>query len=177
MATLSCPSSDLNFLSPNGFILSIERLPKVTFFCQQVNLPSISLAGLETPTPLSVIKIPSERLEFSDLQLQFAIDGQMNNWVEVYNCMKGLGFPETSTQYTTENMLRGFSESSELANNYSDARLIVLGPNNTPVRTFSFVDCYPTQLGGVEFSSTNTDVPYATASLTLEYSYFKLDLT
>lgn len=175
MANLSCPSSDLNFLSPNGFLLNIERLPKVTFFCQQVSLPGVSLVSLEEPTPLSTIKIPSERLEFEPLNLTFAVDGQMNNWMEVFAWMRGLGFPETATQYSTENLIRGYDSSSELSKNYSDARLIVLGANNTPIRTFTFVDCFPTTLSGIEFNSQNTDVQYATSSLTLEYSYYKID--
>lgn len=175
MANLSCPSADLNFLSPNGFLLNIERLPKVNFFCQQVALPGVSLLSLEEPTPLSTIKLPSERLEFEQLNLSFAVDGQMNNWLEVFNWMKGLGFPENNTQYSTENLVRGFETSSDLAKNYSDARLVILGANNTAIRTFNFVDCFPTSLSGIQFDSQNNDVPYVTASLTLEYSYYKLD--
>lgn len=175
MANLSCPSTDLNFLSPNGFLLSIERLPKVNFFCQQVSLPGVSLASLEEPTPLSTIKLPSERLEFEQLTLSFAIDGQMNNWLEVFNWMKGLGFPENNTQYTTENLVRGFDTSSDLAKNYSDARLVILGANNNAIRAFNFVDCFPISLSGIQFDSQNNDVPYVTANLTLEYSYYKLD--
>lgn len=175
MPTLTCPSTDLNFLSPIGFRLSIERLPNVAFFTQQIDLPTVTLEPLEEATPLSTIKIPSERLNFGELSLMFAVDGQMNNWNEVFKWMKGLGFPEDPTQYTTENMLRSFDTSSDLSKNYSDARLMILGANNLPIRTFTFVDCFPSSLGGIQFGTTHTDVQYATASLTLEYSYFTVD--
>lgn len=175
MPTLTCPSTDLNFLSPIGFRLSIERLPNVAFFTQEIQLPTVTLEPLEEATPLSVIKVPSERLNFGELNITFAVDGQMNNWFEAFKWMRGLGFPEDQTQYTVENQIRSFEASSELAKNYSDAKLMVLGANNAPIRTFNFVDCFPSSLGGIQFGTTYTDVQYATASLTLEYSYFTVD--
>lgn len=171
MATLTCPSTDLNFLSPNGFLLNIERLPKVNFFAQTVNIPSITLPPLEQDTPLSLMKFPSDKLVFGEFNVTFNIDEQMNNWFEVFKWMRGLGFPEQYEQYTTENN-RGLPGISEQMRNYSDATLIVLGANNVPVRTFTFKDCFPTALSGIEFSSKNTDVQYVTATVDLEYSYF-----
>lgn len=174
MATLTCPSVDLNFLSPNGFMLNIDRTPKVSFYTQEVNLPGMSIPALETPTTLASISIPSDKINFDPLVFTFIVDEQMDNWYELYKWMRGLGHPENYEQYTIENN-RGQKGMSELARNYSDATLQVLGSNNMPVRTFRFVDCYPINISGITFNSTNTDVTYATASVTLEYSYFKLD--
>jgi hypothetical protein len=176
MANLSCPSQDLNFLSPNGFQLSIERLPRVSFFTQQVSLPGVTLQALEQQTPLVRIEIPSDQLQFEQLQLQFAVDEKMDNWIEVFNWMQGLTFPQDYDQYRAEQSKRSFlsKESADLPKNYSDAALIVLNSHNNASRVFKFIDCFPTQLGGIQFSSTNTDVQYATASLTLEYTYFTI---
>lgn len=173
MATLTCPSTDINFLSPNGFSLSIERLPNVAFFCQDVELPGISLPPLAQANPLSRIQIPSDRMDFEPLNLTFTVDERMNNWIEVFNWIKGLGFPEEWQQYTQENN-RGMPGLSELSRNYSDAELMILGSNNVPVRTIQFKDVFPVSLGGIKFSSTNNDVQYATANLTLEYSYYTI---
>lgn len=175
MATLTCPSTDLNFLSPIGFRLSIERLPNVAFFAQEISLPTVTLDPLEEATPLSVIKIPSERLNFGDLSITFAVDGQMNNWYEVFKWMRGLGYPEDQTQYTLENQIRSFETSSELSKNYSDAKLMILGANNQPIRTFNFIDCFPSSLGGIQFGTTYSDVQYATSQLVLEFSHFTVD--
>lgn len=171
MATLTCPSTDLNFLSPNGFILSIERLPMVTFFAQEITIPSLSLPPLEQPTPLSTMKFPSDTLVFGGLSISFNIDEKMNNWFEVFKWMRGLGFPENYEQYTIENT-RGLPGASEQSRNFSDATLIVLGANNVPVRTFEFKDCFPTSLSSIQLATTNTDVQYVTATMDLEYSYF-----
>lgn len=178
MANLQCPSVDMNFLVPNGFMFTVDRLPKVSFFTQSISLPSLSLPALEQATPLSMIEVPSDKLLFAPLEVPFIVDGKMDNWMEVFKWMQGLGFPENYPQYTEENQSRyGINGMSELARNYSEAKLIVLGSNNEPIRTFNFVDCFPTSLSGINFASTNTDVQYATASVTLEYSYFYVDNT
>ena len=174
MANLSCPSTDLNFLSPNGFKLSIDRMPNISFFAQEVSLPGISLPRLDQGTTLSTIAIPSDKLVFDQLEVTFIVDEQMNNWYEVFKWMQGLGHPEDHRQYTLENN-RGFTSESELSRNFSDATLSILGSNNVPVRTFRFVDCFPSSLSGFSFATTNTDVQYVTSRVTLEYTYFKLD--
>jgi hypothetical protein len=146
-------------------------MPNVAFFAQDVELPGFSLPPLDQTTPLSRIQVPSDRMDFEPLNLTFLVDEQMNNWMEVFNWVKGLGFPEQWEQYTQENN-RGMPGLSELSRNYSDAELMILGSNNVTVRKVQFKDCFPTALSGIRFSTTNTDVQYATASLTLEYSYY-----
>lgn len=175
MANLVCPSVDMNFLSPNGFVLSIERLPQVSFFSQTVELPTLSLGSLDIGTPLSRVQIPSDQLEFSPLNIDFAVDEQMQNWQEIFRWLRGLGFPENYNQYTQENNSRGYEKSGELPRNYSDATMFILGSNNVPIKSFTFVDCFPTSLGGIRFSSTNDGVNYISSTLTLNYSYFKVD--
>jgi len=175
MANLVCPSVDMNFLSPNGFVLGIERLPQVSFFSQTVEIPNISLDSLGQATPLSRIQIPSDQLDFSPLSIDFAVDEQMTNWQEIFKWMRGLGFPEDRSQYTEENSSRGYERSSDLSRNYSDATLFILGSNNVPIKSFTFIDCFPSSLGGMRFSSTNDGVNYLTSTLTLSYSYFKVD--
>jgi len=175
MSKLTCPSVDMNFLSPNGFVLKIERLPLVSFFSQSVQLPSITLANLDQPTPLVRIKIPGDQLDFQQLQVPFAVDENMNNYLEVYKWMMGLGFPEDRRQYREENNSRGNNDMSELARNYSDASLFVLNSHNNVIKTFTFVDCFPVSLEGIGFDSKNMDVPYVSSSISLEYSYFTVE--
>jgi len=170
-----CPSQNLNFLSPNGFRFSIERLPTVSFFTQTISLPDISLDDVSQPTPLSRIAIPGDQLTFNPLTVPFVVDEEMRNWTEAFKWIQGLGFPESHRQYTTEQLMRGYNETAELPKNYSDAFLTILGSNNMAVKTFRFVDCYISGLGGITFASTNTDVQYATSMLSLNYSYFKID--
>jgi len=149
-------------------------MPNISFFAQEVQMPGISLPRLDQATTLSTIAIPSDKLSFEQLEVTFIVDEQMNNWYEVFKWMQGLGHPEDHNQYTLENN-RGFANESDLSRNFSDATLSILGSNNQPVRTFRFVDCFPSGLSGFTCSTTNSDVQYVTARVTLEYTYFKLD--
>lgn len=170
MNRLACPSVDTNFLNSNNFTLVIERLPTVSFFTNMTELPSISLSPLSEATPLSTLAIPGDKLEFGSLSVTFYVDSKMDNYLEVFKWMQGLGFPENHTQYTTENNTRD-PNFSELQRNYSDAKLISLDAG----KVFTFVDCYPTRLSGIRFETQTQDVNYAVATVDLEYSYFTID--
>jgi hypothetical protein len=175
MTTLACPSTNLDFLNPTRFSLSILRLPKVSFFIQTTELPGLAINPLESPNPLTNIMIPDDKMSFETLNCTFKVDVNMDNWFEVYQWMQGLGFPEQYEQYRRENNKYAYTNMSDLAKNYSEAKLFVHGPGGNVVRTFNFADCLPIQLGGISFDATATDVDFATASLTLSYTYYSVD--
>jgi hypothetical protein len=174
MTNLTCPIPDnINPLSPNGFLFSIQKLPKLNFFCQQVNLPGIQLGSPEFGNPFQTAPIPGETLTYDQLSVQFLVDANMENYISIYNWIVALGFPNNYEQYV--NFLnedqRGIT--SELAKNYSDATLTILGNNNTPIRTIEFVDMFPSSIDSLMFQSTNNDVQYLVGNATFRYHYYK----
>jgi hypothetical protein len=171
---ITCPIPDnINPLSPNGFLFSIQKLPKLNFFCQQVNLPGIQLGSPEFGNPFQTAPIPGETLTYDQLSVQFLVDANMENYISIYNWIVALGFPNNYEQYV--NFLnedqRGIT--SELAKNYSDATLTILGNNNTPIRTIEFVDMFPSSIDSLMFQSTNNDVQYLVGNATFRYHYYK----
>lgn len=174
MTTLSCPiPSNINPLSPNGFLFSIQKLPTVTFFCQQVNLPGITLGSPEFGNPFQTQPIPGETLTYDQLNVQFLVDDQMENYMAIYNWIVALGFPNNYEQYTTFFSEDQRSNISELAKNYSDATLQILGGNNTAIRTVQFIDMFPVVIDSLMFQSTNQDVQYLVGNATFRYGYYK----
>lgn len=173
-ATLSCPlPNNMNPLSSNGFNFSIVKLPKLSFFCQEVNLPEISLPEINIASPLSVIPITGEVVNFGELQLQFLIDENMANYKSVFNWIIGAGFPDNNDQYV--NFLQTndtIQTNTELAKSYSDGTLEILGSNNQAVQTITFVDMFPIALSSLTFQTTATDVQYLAGNVTLKYSRF-----
>ena len=169
--TTSIPAK-INPLSPNGFNFSISKAPNVTFFCQQAALPGIMLGEPTFATPFSTQPIPGDTLSYSPLTLNFLVDEQMLNYNVLYNWIVALGFPENYQQYTT--LLAGDTVAyGELAKNYSDATLEILDANNNVIRTVTFYDAFPTALESINFSSTNTDVPYVVGQATFRFGHFK----
>ena len=172
-STISCPvPTNINPLSPNGFMFNIQKLPSLSFFCQSVNLPGITLGAPEFGNPFNIAPIPGETLTYDQLTVQFLVDENMANYQAIYNWIIALGFPESYEQYTT------FIDSdttnySELATNYSDATLQILTANNATAKTVQFIDLFPIGIDSLQFAGTNNDVQYLIGNATFRYGYYK----
>jgi hypothetical protein len=172
--TLTCPvPNNINPLSPNGFLFSIQKLPKLNFFAQEINLPGLTLGAPEFGNPFAIQPIPGETLTYDSLNVRFLIDEDMENYRSLYNWIVALGFPENYTQYVNfkNEDTRGIT--SELAKNYSDATMQVLGSNNVAVQTIQFIDLFPISITSLIFQSTNTDVQYLVGDATFRFGYYK----
>ena len=172
--TITCPIPDtITPLSPNGFQFSIQKLPQLNFFCQQVNLPGISLGAPEFGNPFQVQPIPGETLTYDQLTVQFLVDARMENYTAIYNWIVALGFPNDYEQYVNfiNEDQRGIT--SELSKNYSDATLQILSGNNQVVKTVQFIDLFPIAIDSLVFQATNQDVNYLIGNATFRYGYYK----
>ena len=164
---------NVNPLSPNGYMFALDRIPSLSYFCQEVALPSISLPDTIQNTPFSKVSLPGDQIDYGLLTIQFLVDDKMANYKAIHNWLVGLGFPENYKQYsdiTNANLIPG---KSEVARASSDATLMILGNDNNPIQTIQFTDCIPQNLESLTFTSTNQDVQYLIGSVTLSYSYYK----
>lgn len=172
--TITCPiPSNINPLSPNGFMFTIQKLPELNFFAQSVNLPGITLGSPEYGNPFQTQPIPGESLTYDQLTVQFIIDSRMENYQALYNWIIALGFPNDYEQYTTFISEDNRGITSELATNYSDATLQILSTTNQVIRTVQFIDLFPIALDSLQFSGANTDVQYLIGNATFRYGYYK----
>lgn len=114
-----------------------------------------------------------DTLEYGELNIQFMIDENMNNYKSVWNWMIGLGFPESWNQYTDYRSQSQFADLSELKKNYSDGFLQILGNNNEVVQTIQFLDMFPVSLQSLTFQATNADVNYLIGNATFRYDIYK----
>lgn len=179
MANLTCPNpTNINPLSPTGFMLSIQKLPNIAFFAQEVTLPSVDLPPIDVNTPLSRISVTGETLTYGEFTINFMIDEDMQNYSSVYNWLKGLGFPQDHQQYTDfieeSRAQNSIYAKSENLSSYSDATLSILGSNNTPIRNITFVDMHPVSLSSLQFTANASDVNYLIGSATFRYTYFDI---
>ena len=99
----------------------------------------------------------------------------MENYVSVYNWLKGLGFPETTQQFrdvTTDS--KGQRDPKEA---FCDGTLRILNSNYREVGKVKFNDLFPTSLTSLDFDATATDVQYLTAEATFKYTIYDLEKT
>ena len=88
-----------NYLSPVGFKFVITKAPKADFFSNSANIPGINLGFAEQPTYLKNFPVAGDKLTYEDFSLNFFVDENLENYMQVHNWLKGLGFPESIQQF------------------------------------------------------------------------------
>jgi len=158
-----------NFLSPLGFRFSIKKTPNINYFVQSVNVPSVALGQVSVPTPFSRIPLAGDHVEYGDLTISFKVDEEMKNYMEIYNWIQAIGFPDNFSQYndiTRAQMGDGV---------YSDLTLTILTSAMNPKHIITYVDAYPISLTDLEFDSRMPDVEYIEATATFRCRKFNIE--
>lgn len=161
-----------NFLSTSGFKFNLARAPKVDFFSQAANVPGINLGAAIQPSYLKDIPIPGDKLVFDDFELRFNIDENLENYTIVQNWMRGLGYPESVYEYME--WMQSDPNNPNQDPNVSDGTLLIYNSNFQPSTVVKFQGMFPVSLSAIDFDATQTDVQYATASVTFKYVLYKI---
>lgn len=178
MGTLDNQPTNLNLLSPLGFKFIVKKLPMVNYFAQTVSIPAISMGVAENiTTPFGIMPRPGDRVIYDPLTIAFRVDEDLKNYIEIHNWMIGLGHPNDFTQ--TKNLsnssdtprLREGSASSFV----SDGTLIILTSHKNANYNIFFYDMFPTNLTDLIFDSSQIDVDYLTATVTMRYRRYVIE--
>ena len=163
-----------NFLSPNGFRFSLRRCPQAAFFCNQANIPDMTLGVTEQATYLKNIPVPGDKIEFGDLNLRFLVDEDLGNYMEIQKWIRGLGFPESLDEFEKlESQAEIFGRYAQDQDNiYSDGTLSILSSNLIPKFQIFFRDLFPYSLSTMTFDATQTDQEYFTADVSFKYTIY-----
>jgi hypothetical protein len=165
-----------NFLSPTGFKFTLTRTPKVSFFCNQANIPDLVLGVAIQPSYTKMLPTPGDIIEFGDLTLRFLVDENLENYMEIQNWIRGLGFPERISQFAEleeTGIVRG-NYSQDRQNIYSDGTLQVLTSSQIPNFQITFKDLFPYSLSTMTFDATDTDMQYFTADVSFKYTIYNI---
>ena len=166
-----------NFLSPTGFKFSLDRSPKVAFFCNQANIPDLTLGTAIQPTWLKDVDTPGDKISFGDLTLRFLVDENLENYMEIQKWIRGLGYPESMQEF------RDLENDSSLPNQYfnnsgdniySDGTLQILSSNLVAKFQVFFKDLFPYSLSTITFDATDTDIQYFTADVSFKYTIYNI---
>ena len=172
-----------DYADPTKFKFNIVKLPKVEYFCTQVNLPGISLAdNYSQPTPFRNIPLPGEKLEYEPLAMTFLVDENLENYQEIHGWLRGLGFPggyddfktlldAGSDRFPTSKPTTKFN-APDTGAIFSDATLNILTSKNNPVTEVRFNDCFPISLSSLQYNQQATDTDYLTATVTFNYKLY-----
>lgn len=167
---LSNVPNNKNFLSSLNYRMAIQRCPGVDFFCQRVNIPSLSLPPTSQKTPFVNIPMPGDKLEFGRLKLTYKVNESMDNYMELHNWLRKLGFPEDTTQY------------KELSDNLptsgrgikSDISVILLDSARNPKVNVVYKEAFPVFVSELDFDTARQDVEYLPCSAEFIYTSYEI---
>ena len=160
-----------NFLSPAGFKFSLAKAPKVDFFSQSVSIPNIELGVAVQTTYLRDIPVPGDKLVYGDLDIEFFIDENLENYLQIERWMRSLGYPES----LGETVSLDPQKDSLLDGARSDGTLLVYNSSFNPVARVNFKDMFPSALTPVPFTADVTDINYIMATATFKYTIFNVE--
>ena len=174
------PIENRNFLSPVGFKFALKRSPGVAFFCNEANIPDMTLGEAIQPTYMRDIPTPGDKIQFGDLNLRFLVDEDLSNYMEIQNWIRGLGYPENTDSFqklTEKGVLndgKAYSYEQSGDDIYSDGTLEILSSNLVPKFHVKFTDLWPYRLTTLTFDATDTDIQYFTADVSFKYTIYSI---
>ena len=172
MSALTRAPSNTNLLQPSKFILAFNRLPTVQFFCQEANLPGVTLGATEFVTPLRNVPIAGSKLSYNEFDITFMVDEQLQSWNEIYKWLLAIGSPKSTDERQRFNTLQ--NEYATIPSYYSDANLTIMSALNNPLLRVNFMRMFPISISDIKFDTQLSADTIVTATATFQYEYFEI---
>jgi len=171
MSAVDNTPQNRNFLSPLNFQFQIQKAPNINFFIQKANVPSLQLQDSTTPNPFVRNPSPGDHINFGNLDITFKVDEDLQNYLEVYNWIKALGFNHDFGQYAN------IANQPVASGNgiYSDISLTILSSSKQPNYTITYIDAFPVTIGGFTMNTVDPNVNYIECSASFKYTYFNVE--
>jgi hypothetical protein len=162
--------SNVNFLSPLVFKFANKKTPILDFYVQNINLPGVHLQQVEVGNPFVAIPKGGDHIVYDDLMINFKVNEDFTNWLEIYNWIKSMGFPKNFSQYdlTADTIPIGEGLTADIS-------LIVMNSARQPAFNVKFRDAFPISVSSMIFDTTRTGVEYVDASATFRYSLYEIE--
>ena len=152
-----------NYLSPLGFKLELELFDGVDFFCQQANIPEITMPVTQVPTRYrSVPIVPGGGVTFGDFSVQFIIDEDLVNYNSIQKWIRRNG-----NDGGDSTIVPGEPE-------YSNGRLLFTTSNYQVKKAIAYKGVFPISITSVPFDATVTDQEYFTANVVFKYHNYMI---
>ena len=168
-----------NYLSPVGFKFVITKAPKADFFSNSASIPGINLGFALQPNYLRDIPVAGDKLTFEDFTLSFFVDENLENYMEVQNWLRGLGYPDSVEEFIDlkkDDTYTPDPSAKNALNEYSDATLIVYNSSFNEIVKVKFRDVFPVSLSTINFDASVGDIDYVTADATFKYSIYDIEV-
>lgn len=140
-----------------SFLLEIPLYREVNYFIQTAEVPGLTMSGVDTPFMNYQGNVPSNRIDYDQLNLTMIVDEDWENWYSIVKWMQRIRRNNTPI---TEDM--------------SDMTLHLFNSVKGKGKRLYFHGAYPVLLGSIPLDSTQTDVNPLVCSLAIRYQDYEL---
>jgi len=158
---------ELNYLNTVNFETNFERLPNTSFTCSEVTIPSLAIGMTTLQSLFSDIPIEGDKINFEQLSISFLIAEDFSNYLEIYNWLIQIGFPENFEQFSLKESLALSAGTNTLR---SDMSVIINTNKSNPNFDITFKDAFPVSLGSITFGSNVSTLEPISVAATFAYS-------
>jgi hypothetical protein len=179
MTALTRNPSNTDLLQSTKFRINFGRLPGMTYFCQQANLPGISLTEIPKPTPFVELYVPGEKLIYDTLNITFLVDEDLLGWKQIHDWMRGITFPTDFQEYfnlqTQTAQALNFRAPTPVQGQYTEAIMTIFTNKNNPNLRVKFYDIFPTSLSTIIFNTSETAENIIAADASFRFTYYEFE--
>ena len=161
--------NEINQLNAIAFHTNIQRLPNVNYFCQRIDIPSVNLGIAPQVTPFSDAPTEGDKLTFEQFTMTFIVSEDISNYLEIYNWMVAIGFPDSHKQFTLKTSSLGNTSVREPQTIKSDMSVIITTNKSNPNFNITFKDAFPVSLGNISLDAATASLEPILVDATFEY--------
>lgn len=152
-----------NYLTTNKFLFYLRRCPRLTHFCQRVNIPSIGFGESMQSNPTGIeIRRPGTRYIIDNLTVGFLVEENFKNWLEIFNWLKGIG------------IYSGVKEDLRESDKVSTASIHILNSSYNPILRVDCYNIFPVSLSGINFETSAQDAEPVLADATFAFTHYEI---
>lgn len=174
MTVITRTPDNTNFLQPTKFLLTFSRIPEVTYFCQEVNIPGMSIPNIQVPSPMLDYHVAGNKITYNQFSIRFMVDEKLQSWKNIHDWFRSMAAPTGFQERNTLSAIQNQYNQSKLTS-YSDATLSILTNLNNPSMRVNLYSLFPISLSDIQFDTTLSADHIITADATFMVEYFDLD--
>lgn len=170
-------NNPLNLLNEGAWALRIQRIPKTSFLCKNIILPTVSIDSIPVKGyhPQS-LNMAGTKITYGSLNLTFKVDENLSNYQEILLWMKhSVGDPDgTSLKKLISDSRIGRGPTERTYNIYSQGSLITTTNHYKNNLEIVLEDLFPTEIGGLTLTQETDNSVNIECDITFSCSSFTI---
>lgn len=140
-----------------SYKLVVPGLEEFNYFSTAAEIPGISAGGIDNPFRDRQAKMPSDRVDFDPLNVDFIISEDFSNHAQIRTWMWEFHRGVDPIWTTTKNL-----------------QLFIMNSNMVPMIRVEFYNAFPTQLGSIRFDTSVSDNDNIHCQATFSYQNYDI---